>query len=70
MNRRIDAASRLNGVARRRAWAELDVDLMRTRPARGPVLAGARVDLVSRSLGCYLLQPALGLIDIAAACKK
>ena len=35
INARIAAASRLTGEARRRAWANLDVDLMRkTRPGR------------------------------------
>ena len=70
VNRRIDPASRLKGVARRRAWAELDVDLMRRDPPGAPFLSGARADLVSPSLGCYLLHPVVGGIDIAAACKK
>ena len=31
-NARIDAAKRLTGDARRRAWQDLDVELMRTNP--------------------------------------
>ena len=36
---RIEAASRLSGEARRKAWADLDADLMRTDPPWAPLRA-------------------------------
>jgi ABC-type transport system substrate-binding protein len=66
---RIAAASRLPGEARRKAWANLDVDLMRNDPPWAPFVHWATRDFVSPSFGCYLFQPVYWL-DIAAACKK
>lgn len=57
------------GAARARAWAKLDVDVMRQQ---APVIAFQVVnqrDFVSRSFGCYLYHPVYG-VDLAAACKK
>ena len=69
LQRRIDAANRLPGEARRRAWAELDVDLMRNNPPWAPYLHLQRRLFVSRSTGCVLIHPVYGL-DVAAACKR
>ena len=69
MTARINAASRLSGEARRKAWADLDVDLMRNDPPWAPVVNFTNRDFVSRSFGCFLSHPVYGL-DIAAACKK
>ncbi len=69
-NRAIERIDRLTGAARRRAWAALDVEMMRDDPPWAPFLNGARPDFVSRSFGCYVFQPVLGRLDIAAACKK
>jgi peptide/nickel transport system substrate-binding protein len=69
LQRRIDAVNRLTGDARRRAWANLDVDLMRNNPPWAPTFHSQRRTLVSRSVGCVLVHPVYGF-DIAAACKK
>jgi peptide/nickel transport system substrate-binding protein len=69
-NARIDAANRLAGAeARRKAWADLDVDLMRRNPPVAPLYNPNNRSLVSRSFGCFLYHPLYG-VDIAAACKK
>ena len=69
MNARIAAANRLSGAARRKAWADLDADLMRNDPPWAPYFHTTRADFVSRSYGCFLYQPVYG-VDFAAACKK
>ena len=69
LQRRIDAVNRLTGDARRRAWADLDIDLMRNNPPWAPTFHSQRRTLVSRSVGCVLVHPVYGF-DIAAACKK
>jgi oligopeptide transport system substrate-binding protein len=66
---RIEAIERLTGEARRNAWADLDVDLMRDNPPWAPVTNTQSVTLVSRSVGCVVLHPIYGF-DFAAACKK
>jgi peptide/nickel transport system substrate-binding protein len=66
---RMKAIARLTGEARRRAWAELDFDLMRTNPPWAPFIHGTRRDFISKSFGCYLPHPE-EIVDFAAACKK
>jgi ABC-type transport system substrate-binding protein len=66
---RMKAAGRLTGDARRDAWADLDVDLMRDNPPWAPVTNTQAVTLVSRSVGCVVLHPVYDF-DLAAACKK
>ena len=56
---RIKAASRLSGAARRKAWADLDADLMRNDPPWAPLLNGNVPTFVSRSYGCFLAAPRL-----------
>ena len=68
-NARIEAANRLTGEARRKAWADLDVDLMRTNPPWAPIYHQNDRAFVSKSFGCFLFHPIDG-VDIAAACKK
>jgi oligopeptide transport system substrate-binding protein len=68
-NARIDAANRLTGEARQRAWADLDVDLMRDNPPWAPIFHQNYRAFISTSLGCFLLHPVYG-VDIAAVCKK
>ena len=68
-NAKIEAASRLTGEARRKAWADLDVDLMRTNPPWAPIYHQNDRAFVSKSFGCFVLHPLYG-VDIAAACKK
>ena len=69
LQRRIDAANRLTGEARRRAWADLDVDLMRTNPPWAPFMHIQNRTLVSRSVGCFVHHPVV-TFDITALCKK
>ena len=66
---RIEAANRLGGAARRKAWADLDADLMRNDPPWAPIIHSTNVTFVSRSYGCFLDHPVYNF-DIAAACKK
>jgi peptide/nickel transport system substrate-binding protein len=69
VNARIAAASRLTGETRRRAWAELDVDLMRINPPWAPFIHHTARTFVSKSFGCFLFHPVYE-VDFAAACKK
>ena len=69
-NRQIERIDRLTGAARRRAWADLDVEMMRYDPPWAPFMNSARLDFVSRSFGCYVFQPVISAVDLAAACKK
>ena len=69
LQRRIDAANRRTGEARRRAWADLDVNLMRNNPPWAPYVHLQRRVFVSGSTGCVIVHPVYGF-DIAAACKK
>jgi peptide/nickel transport system substrate-binding protein len=67
--RRIEATNRLTGEARRRAWADLDVDLMRNDPPWAPFMHTNGRTFVSKSLGCFLRHP-IYRVDIVAVCKK
>jgi peptide/nickel transport system substrate-binding protein len=69
VNRRIDAANRLTGEARRRAWAILDADLMRNNPPWAPFLHRNHRTLVSSSVGCFFVHPVYR-DDLAAICKR
>ena len=69
-NRAIARIERMSNESRRlKAWANLDIRIMRDDPPWAPFMNGARRDLVSKSLGCYVLNPVF-LLDVAAACKK
>jgi ABC-type oligopeptide transport system substrate-binding subunit len=69
LHARMAEVGRLTGEARRNAWADLDVDLMRDNPPYAPFVNVQNRAFVSRSLGCYLVHPVYGF-DIAAVCKK
>ena len=69
LQRRIDAVNRLTGDARRRGWADLDVDLMRDNPPWAPFMHIQSRMLVSASVGCVVLHPVV-TFDITALCKK
>ena len=69
VNARIDAANRLTGAARRKAWSDLDADLMRNNPPWAPFLHRNQRGFVSRSVGCFFLHPVYRE-DLAAICKK
>jgi ABC-type transport system substrate-binding protein len=68
-NSKIARISRLSGSARAKAWADLDVEMMRDDPPWAPFMTPSGRDFVSASLGCYLYHPVYGF-DLAAACKK
>jgi peptide/nickel transport system substrate-binding protein len=68
-NAKMEATGRLTGDARRRAWAELDVDLMRTNPPWAPIIHGRGRAFISKSFGCFRFHLVAGF-DLAAACKK
>ena len=70
VGRRIEAANRLTGEARRRAWADLDVDLMRDNPPWAPLVNNQIRTFVSRSLGLLRSITRSTAFDIAAVCKK
>ena len=67
--RRVEAASRLTGEARHKAWADLDVWLMRNNPPWAPIINTNNRIFVSSSVGCVFNHRVYGL-DIAAVCKK
>jgi peptide/nickel transport system substrate-binding protein len=69
LRRRVEAASRLTGDARLRAWADLDADLMRDNPPWAPFMHPNNRTFVSKSLGCFYNHP-LYRVDIVAVCKK
>ena len=69
VNAKIRKAGSLRGSARRKAWADLDVDLMRNDPPWAPYFHTTRAEFVSRSYGCFVYHPIEG-VDLAAACKK
>jgi hypothetical protein len=69
-NRRIEAIDRLRGRARRTAWANLDINLMRNDPPWAPFETPGRRDFISPSFGCFVYVPGLGGVDLVAACKK
>jgi len=68
VNARIRAAGPKRGKARRDAWADLDVGLMRDNPPWAPFFNTVVREFVSKSFGCYVNH--FGLVDLVAACKK
>jgi ABC-type transport system substrate-binding protein len=69
-NREIEHIETLRGAPRRKAWAALDVEIMRDDPPWAPVMNQSRTEFISRSFGCFLFQPAIARPDLAAACKR
>ena len=70
VNRRIERIKQMPiGDRRRRAWAQLDVDVMRDKAPIAPFLVLANRDFVSKSVGCYLFHPVMQF-DLAAACPR
>ena len=67
--RRMERANRLPAAARSRAWAAIDVDLMRNDPPWAPFAHHQNLMFVSRSLGCFRPAPTFG-VEITALCKK
>ena len=44
--------------------------MMRDDPPWAPFTNSANLEFVSTSFGCYVFQPVMGAVDLAAACKK
>jgi peptide/nickel transport system substrate-binding protein len=69
ITRQIDAAQRLSGVARDRAYGRLGLDVARTdAPLAAYAVLNARVFVAPR-VGCITYQPVYGL-DLAGACLR
>jgi peptide/nickel transport system substrate-binding protein len=70
LNRRMQEAYRLSGDQRLDAYAALDRDLVRdAAPVAAYVTTNARI-YVSESVGCFSFQPARGLVNLVALCKR
>jgi YVTN family beta-propeller protein len=69
-NRRLEAASKLTGTARYRAYAKLDADL--TRHAAPMVAVGSVIheDFYSARTGCQAYAPVPASADLAALCIR
>jgi ABC-type oligopeptide transport system substrate-binding subunit len=68
-NHSLEAAAKLSGVARYRAYARLDVDLARDA---APLLVFANEtarDFFSARIGCQVYQPVVGM-DLGALCVR
>jgi peptide/nickel transport system substrate-binding protein len=68
-NRELEAASRLSGAARYRAYARLDAELARNA---APLVAFGNEtarDFFSARIGCQLYQPVIGM-DLGALCVR
>jgi peptide/nickel transport system substrate-binding protein len=69
-NQRLEAASRLKGAARYRAYGKIDVDLARTQaPAVAYATFNSSPVFVSRRIGCIRMNPVYGL-SYGALCHK
>jgi ABC-type oligopeptide transport system substrate-binding subunit len=69
LSRRIRAASRLSGIARAQAYADLDLTLTRDVVPWVDFANGIGQDFFSARIGCRLNQPVRG-IDLAALCIR
>jgi peptide/nickel transport system substrate-binding protein len=69
-NRRFDAAAKLTGAARYRAYAQLDSDL--TRKAAPYIFEGntVRQAFYSARVGCQQFSPSIDNTDLAALCIR
>jgi peptide/nickel transport system substrate-binding protein len=70
INRRLQEAYRLSGDERYQAYAALDRDLSRDSSPVVPYLTGNARVYVSESVGCFSFQPARGLVNLVALCKR
>jgi ABC-type transport system substrate-binding protein len=67
VNRKLDAASRLTGAARYRAYGELDVVLSRDHAPAIPYGVPNALTFVSANTGCAVVNPTL---DLTAVCLE
>jgi peptide/nickel transport system substrate-binding protein len=68
-NRELEAAARLSGAARYRAYAKLDADLVTNAAPMVAFASGTSQDLFSARIGCQTYQPVFGM-DLAALCLR
>jgi peptide/nickel transport system substrate-binding protein len=66
-SRRLEAANRLIGAERFRAFSRLDAEIMRKQAPWAPLFEGANTVFVSKRVGCLKLHPEFR-IDFAAMC--
>jgi peptide/nickel transport system substrate-binding protein len=69
-NRKMDAAARLSGDARYRAYGALDIDITRNASPFVVYQNSTVREFVSERLGCYSYQPAWGQMNLVLACLK
>jgi ABC-type oligopeptide transport system substrate-binding subunit len=69
-NRRIDAAVKLTGAARYRAYARLGDYLTHTATPFVPLANTVQQDLYSARIGCHVYAPSLDEADLAALCIR
>jgi peptide/nickel transport system substrate-binding protein len=69
-DRRMRAAAGLSGDTRYLTYGRLDADLMRTDAPIAPIANRTAREFISARFGCHIYQPAIGAVDLAAACIK
>jgi len=69
-DRRMDAAAALSGNRRYTAYAQLDAQITRDEAPIVPYANEYRVEFVSRRVGCVVIAPGAGGLDLSAACVK
>ena len=63
-------AAKLSGPPRYEAYGKLDGDIMREQAPWASMYNGNIREFISPRVGCYLYQPAFGVMDLAAACLE
>jgi peptide/nickel transport system substrate-binding protein len=69
-NREINQAARLTGSKRFSSYGKLDVDISRVAAPWASLSNTNTREFVSGHVGCYVYQPTLGAMDLAATCVK
>ncbi len=69
-NRRLEAALKLTGAARYRAYAQLDADLARHAAPMVGLSSVVQQDFYSARVGCQVYSPQTGSADLAALCIR
>jgi ABC-type transport system substrate-binding protein len=67
LNTRMRQASQLSGPPRYEAYGKLDDDIMREQAPWASMYNGNVREFISPRVGCYLYQPAFGVMDLAVA---
>jgi len=69
-NERMRQAALVSGSTRYTKFADLDADIMRDVAPWAPEYNGNAREFISKRVGCYVYQPTLGAMDLAAACLE